>query len=123
MIGYFTTEAFMGFGCFVRYRQKRKNIDNFLCIYYNIYRKRKDFPKGYQSVEIQICQELLMNSSNQLRISVIVHEIGHLFGLIDYETAEGTLLGDNSLMSYARNRENIYTPQSFDIRNVLYQYE
>lgn len=69
-----------------------------------------------------------MNSSNQLRISVIVHEIGHLFGLDDYRESEyddedDIFVGNNSLMSHGRNKTEIAAPTVLDIRNVLFVYE
>lgn len=85
-------------------------------------------PEGvYEGVKIQICQELLINASNQERISVIAHELGHLFGLTDYEERsdennDGLFLGEYSLMSYGRDKTEITAPTVFDIRNILFIY-
>lgn len=71
---------------------------------------------------IKIYAGSLDDQNNQYRIATIAHEIGHLFGLLDYEYEESIFLGDNSLMSYHRNHGIIDAPQDFDIRNIFYQY-
>ena len=48
---------------------------------------------------------------------IIAHEMGHLFGLDDNpDTTEP------SLMSYSRNRDEVYVPQPIDIYHVIYNY-
>ena len=58
------------------------------------------------------------SSSTNWRKSTITHEIGHLLGLLDNPPTSS----DNSLMNHGRNRNNIYTPQEYDIMNVKYIY-
>lgn len=92
-------------------------------------------PKGvYEGVIIQICQELLIDDLKEITdeekivcTSVIAHELGHLFGLDDYRESEeddedDIFVGDNSLMSYGRDKTEITAPTVFDIRNVLFVY-
>lgn len=47
--------------------------------------------------------------------SVFVHECGHALGLADNNDSS------SYLMSHTRNRENIYSPQTYDI-NAVYQH-
>ncbi|MBO4860632.1 MAG: hypothetical protein J5530_03715, partial [Clostridia bacterium] len=52
------------------------------------------------------------------RKSTIAHEIGHLLGLDD----NPPISNDQSLMNHERNRNTVYTPQPFDVVNVIYIY-
>ena len=45
----------------------------------------------------------------------IVHELGHAFGLVDFDTSENI---QNSIMSYAVDYDQIYTPQTRDVNNA-----
>lgn len=49
------------------------------------------------------------------RIGIIVHELGHAFGLIDYENGE---YWTTSVMDYRRVLYQIYAPQSRDVNNA-----
>lgn len=67
--------------------------------------------------------EVLNNSSKyddeatywQLAINTSVHEFGHALFLGDYESKEG--VGDNSIMSYSRDRTNS-VPRTRDVNEI-----
>jgi len=52
------------------------------------------------------------NRPNFIR-SVFVHELGHSLSLADNPNTS-----QNSIMKYSRNRNTLYTPQSYDITDV-----
>lgn len=54
----------------------------------------------------------VMTMQTREKQSVIAHEIGHAFGLYDYDAVSTVL------MSHARNRYSLYTPKSGDIAGV-----
>ncbi len=58
-------------------------------------------------------------SNDFYRRSTITHEIGHLIGLDDYPPV---LTGNESIMSYGRNRYTLYIPQEYDENNVILTY-
>ena len=51
---------------------------------------------------------------NNFAKGIVAHEFGHCFWLDD----NPTLVGDESIMNYSRNRNVICSPQPFDIANV-----
>lgn len=86
--------------------------------------EKEGYPGIVESAEIIIGAQHLTNATDQHITSVITHEIGHLLGLDDYDSDDDkALLVNNSIMSYGRNYETVTTPQDFDVRNVLFQYE
>ena len=58
------------------------------------------------------------NDAN-FRQSVAVHEMGHLLSLADNPPVA---TGNESIMSYARNKTVVITPQAFDVGNVRFRH-
>ena len=72
-----------------------------------------DRERGVFDMEINTALTGTDNTYNKL--SIITHEIGHLFGLGD-----DPLSGNNSLMNHNRDRLAVRIPLAFDINNVLF---
>ena len=78
------------------------------------------YPEGADfstSGTIQINRSTIDDSDN-VRISVIAHEMGHLFWLADNPSIKET-----SLMSYHRSYETVIRPQFIDVYHVVQKYE
>lgn len=60
-----------------------------------------------------------INATTNARRSTVAHEIGHLLWLSDNPAVSND---NNSLMAGGRNRETVFTPQPYDIQNVLFRY-
>lgn len=62
-----------------------------------------------------VCNDALFNGqSTNYKRAVIVHELGHTLGLIDYSKTNGNV----SIMSYRTDFNTYCTPFAFDIRNA-----
>ena len=57
--------------------------------------------------------------NDQLRLHVILHEIGHVFGLEDNPPVVNP---NDSLMHYDSNQEEIQSPCAYDIFNIKFLY-
>ena len=58
-------------------------------------------------------------SNDNFRRSTMTHEIGHLIGLDDYPPVS---TGNESIMSYGRDRYTLFIPQEYDENNVIFTY-
>ena len=70
------------------------------------------------SSEIRINIDLVGTEEN-VRKSTMTHEVGHLLGLEDNPPG---VAANSSLMNSARTKSSVFTPQTFDVRNVLFRY-
>ena len=62
-----------------------------------------------------ICNDArLVGKSTNYKRAVIVHELGHTLGLIDYKNSNQNI----SIMSYLTDFDVYYTPFSFDVTNA-----
>ncbi|WP_010248588.1 hypothetical protein [Acetivibrio cellulolyticus] len=61
---------------------------------------------------IKINNNYVMTMQTQEKGSIIAHEIGHAFGLNDYDAVSTVL------MSHTRNRYSLYSPKTGDIEGV-----
>lgn len=66
-------------------------------------------------INIETC-----TGSSKARQSTIAHEMGHLLWLSDSPSVP---IPNDSLMDGNRNRETVYSPRSFDVRNVNFRYD
>ena len=79
---------------------------------------------GERSGNILLSASLQFNANklppdDYFRRSTITHEIGHLIGLNDYPPVS---TGNESIMSYGRDRYTLYIPQEYDENNVIFTY-
>lgn len=79
---------------------------------------------GERSGNILLSATLQFNANtlppdDYFRRSTITHEIGHLIGLDDYPPVS---TGNESIMSYGRDRYTLYIPQEYDENNVIFTY-
>ncbi len=61
----------------------------------------------------------IMPDNDNFRKSIIAHEIGHLMNLNDNPFVVNP---NDSLMHYDRDRTVVFSPQPFDINNILFTY-
>lgn len=82
--------------------------------------KTEKYPQGNYTAtsgNIRINSRLLSGESDNYKISVIAHEMGHLFWLGD-----NPYTAETSLMSHNRDRETVIRPQFIDVYHVVNKY-